>query len=153
MTLPNATADSHGCTGKNFKKICEVRVTCPGWFNMELPNEIFFVLATIAIITIKMFFYPFLSQQLSEKHIPSSKSCNLLVLNYNWENSVKQIKIIYWRKFVTKFYLVSIAKDKDPSIRVKMHRTIFLLFTTICLIPEWMWFILHVLSFLNLLDS
>ena len=85
----------------------------------------FFVLATIAIITIKMFFYPFLSQQLSEKHIPLSKSCNLLVLNYNWENSVKQIKIIYWKKFVTTFYLVPIAKDKDPSIRVKMHQTYF----------------------------
>ena len=23
--------------GKNFKKIHELKVTCPGWFNMELP--------------------------------------------------------------------------------------------------------------------
>ena len=29
----------------------------------------------------------------------------------------------YWRKFVTKLYLVSIAKDKDPSISAQMHQT------------------------------
>ena len=27
----------------------------------------------------------------------------------------------YWRKFVTKLYFMPIAKDKDPSIKVKMH--------------------------------
>ena len=37
-----------------------------------------------------------------------------------------------------KLYLVLIAKNKDPSIRVKMHQTFFI-FTTICLISaEWM---------------
>ena len=45
----------------------------------------------------------------------------------------------YLRKFVTKLYLVSVAEDKDPSIRVKMHQTFFFIFTTICLTsPEWM---------------
>ena len=39
--------------------------------------------------------------------------------NYNWENGVKQIKI------TEELYFVSIAKDKDPSIRVKMHQTFF----------------------------
>ena len=41
-------------TGKTFKKIHEVRVTCPGWFNMELPDEAFFLLETVAMITVKM---------------------------------------------------------------------------------------------------
>ena len=47
----------------------------------------------------------------------------------------------YWKKIVTKLYLVSIAKD--PSIRIKMHQTFFFFtFTTICLVSaEWMWFI------------
>ena len=32
----------------------------------------------------------------------------------------------YWKKIVTKLYLVSIAKD--PSIRIKMHQTFFFYF-------------------------
>ena len=45
--------------------------------------------------------------------------------NYNWENRSQTDKD-YWQKFVTKLYLVWIAKDKDPSIGVKMHETFFL---------------------------
>ena len=53
--------------------------------------------------------------------------------NYNSENGVKWIKITE-----EKLYLMSIAKDKDPSIKVKMHQTFFI-FTIICLITaEWM---------------
>ena len=38
-----------------------------------------------------------------------------------------------------KLYLVSIAKNKDPSIRVKCIKHFFFIFTTICLISaEWM---------------
>ena len=36
-------------THKNFKKIHKVRVTCPG-----LPNEAFFLLVTVAMITVKI---------------------------------------------------------------------------------------------------
>ena len=32
----------------------------------------------------------------------------------------------YWRKTVSKLYLVSITKAKDPSIRVKMYHTFYL---------------------------
>ena len=39
----------------------------------------------------------------------------------------------YWRKFVTKLYLVSIAKNKDPSIRIKMHQTSFLFLPLVAL--------------------
>ena len=46
-------------TGKSFKKIHEVRVTCPGWFKMELPNSDFFLSANVAIITLKMYFIYF----------------------------------------------------------------------------------------------
>ena len=38
----------------------------------------------------------------------------------------------YRRKFDRKLYLVSIAKNKDTSIRIKMHQTSFFIFTTIC---------------------
>ena len=42
----------------------------------------------------------------------------------------------YWRKFVRKLNLVSIAKNKDPSISVKIHQTFY---NAICLISaEWM---------------
>ena len=47
-------------TGKNKKKIHEVRVTCPGWLNMESPKEAFvLLLATIAMFTLKMYFTDF----------------------------------------------------------------------------------------------
>ena len=41
-------------TGKKFKKFQKIRLTCPGWFNMELPNEAFFLLATVAMISVKI---------------------------------------------------------------------------------------------------
>ena len=59
----------------------------------------------------------------------------LISPNYNGENGVKQIQIT--EENLSQF--VSIAKDKDPSIRVKIHQTFFFIFTTICLISaEWM---------------
>ena len=39
-------------THKNFKKIHKVRVTCPEY--MGLPNEAYFLLATVAMITVKI---------------------------------------------------------------------------------------------------
>ena len=46
-------------TGKNFKKIHEVRVTCPGWFNTELPNEAFYSLSNPCYDHCKNVFNPF----------------------------------------------------------------------------------------------
>ena len=60
-------------TGKNFKKIHEVRVTCPGLFNMELPIDAFFPLSNRCCDHCKNVFYSFSQQQLSGKHIPSFK--------------------------------------------------------------------------------
>ena len=60
-------------------KIHEVRVPCPRWFNMELPNEEFYPLRNRCYDHCKNVFYPFSEQQLSGKHISSSKSCNLSV--------------------------------------------------------------------------
>ena len=62
---------------KNLKKINGV--ACLGWFNMELPNEEFSPLSNRWYDHSKNVFYPFLWQQLSRKHTPSSKSCNLFV--------------------------------------------------------------------------
>ena len=65
--------------------------------------------------------------------------------NYNWENGVRrQTDKDYWRKFVAKLYLVSMAIGKDPSIKFQIHQKKKKKnsFTTICLIsPEWIWFI------------
>ena len=62
---------------KNSKKINGV--ACFGWFKMELPNEEFSPLSNRWYDHSKNVFYPFLWQQLSRKHTPSSKSCNLFV--------------------------------------------------------------------------
>ena len=48
-------------------------------FHMELPNEAPFPLSKRYYDHCKNVFYSFSEQQLSGKHIPSSKSCNLLV--------------------------------------------------------------------------
>ena len=90
--------------------------TFPGWFNMELSNEASISLSNRCYDHCKNVFYWFSWKQLSGKHIPSSKSCNL-----TWTQTDQH----YWRKFVTKLHLVSTAKDKHPSIRVKIHQTFF----------------------------
>ena len=68
------------------------------------------------------------------KHIPSSKSCNLLV-----PTRIQKTDKITEENLSQKSSLVSIAKNKDPRIGVKMHQTFFFTFTTLCLISaEWM---------------
>ena len=58
-------------TSKKFQKIRDVKVTYPGWFTMELPNEAAVVRETYSFIKIMQLISP----------------------NYNWENGVKQIQI------------------------------------------------------------
>ena len=112
-----------------------VRVTCPGWYGMELPRKSSFLLSNCYHDHCKNVPYPFSQQQLSGKHIPSSKSFNLLVLyhsalvqhispNYNCENGVKQIRLL--QKICHNIFILSIT-SKGPSMRVKMHQ-IFLKF-------------------------
>ena len=74
-----------------------------------------------------------------------------IIPNYNWENGVKKIKITD-KKNVTKLYLVSIAKDKDPSIRIKMQQTFFFIFPTISHISAE-WCDLFNMFFLNVLNG
>ena len=45
-------------TGKNFQKIHEVRVACPDDSTWNYPIKNFFLVATVAVITVKMFFLP-----------------------------------------------------------------------------------------------
>ena len=74
-------------------------MSCLDDLTWNYPMKHFFLLATIAMITVKILLPVFIAA------------------------------------VVTKLYLVSIAKDKDPSIRLKMHQTfLFFIFTTICLI-------------------
>ena len=60
---------------KNSKKINGVLDDLT--WNYSMKN--FLLLATVDMIPLKMIFYPFLWQQLSREHTPSSKSCTLLV--------------------------------------------------------------------------
>ena len=76
---------------KNFKKIHKVMVTCPGWFYMELPNEAFFLLATVAMITVKIL--PISIAAVVRETYSFIKIMQPISPNYNWENGVKQIKI------------------------------------------------------------
>ena len=80
-------------TGKNFEKLHEVRVIYPGWFNMELPNEAFFLLATVAMITVKMSFTHFHSSS-CQGNIFLHQNMQSISPNYNWENGVKQIRLL-----------------------------------------------------------
>ena len=52
---------------------------CPGWFDMELPSEEFLPFSKHCHDYGKNVFYTFSQQHLSGKHIPSLKSCSLLV--------------------------------------------------------------------------
>ena len=78
-------------TGKNFKKIQKVKVTCPGWFNMELSNKAFLLLATVAMITVKILLI-FIAAVVRETYY-FIKIMEPISPNYNWKNGVKQIKI------------------------------------------------------------
>ena len=100
---------------------------------LELPNEtwnypmkhfLFLpTVATVAMITFKMFL-PIFIAAVVRKTYSSIKIMQPLSSNYNWENGVKQIKIT--EEYLSqKLYLVSTAKGKDPSIRVRMHQTFF----------------------------
>ena len=61
--------------------------------------------------------------------------------DYNWKNEVKQTKITEENFSQSCIFCVSIAKDKDRIIKLKMYQTIFFIFTIIYLISaKWMWF-------------
>ena len=133
-------------TGKNFQKIHKLRVTCPGWFNMELPNETFFLLATVAMIILKNL-HIFIAAVVRETY-SFIKIMEAISRNYNWENGVKQIKIT--------------VENLSPScILCQLLRTKTLVLGSRCIkhsfsnfyhyLPYICW--VDVLSFLNLLDG
>ena len=108
--------------GKNFKKIHKVRVICPGWFNMELPNEAFFLLATVAMVTVKILFI-FIAAVVRETH-SFIKIMQPISSNYNWEKGVKQIRILkkriailqasWFNLFLPAYiFTISFSKAKD----------------------------------------
>ena len=80
-------------TGKNFKKIHKVRVACPDDSTWNYPIKNFFLLATVAVITVKMFFLPIVIAAVVRETHPFIKIMQPVSSNYNWENKVKQIKI------------------------------------------------------------
>ena len=120
-----------------------------GWHALDdltwnYPMKHLFLLAIVAMITVKMSFTHFYSSS-CQGNIPSSKSCSLLVQTIIGKMESNRDKD-YWRKFVTKLYFVSVAKAKDPSIKVKMHQTFFLKFYYYLPYICWM-YVIYLTSF------
>ena len=102
------------------------------------PMKNFFLLATVAMIAVKMFLPIFIAAVVRETY-SFNKIMQPISPNYNWENGVKQIKITE-ENCITKLYLVSIAKDKRT--RSTCTKQFLFILTTIPLTSgEWMWFI------------
>ena len=107
------------------KKIHGVGVTWPGWFNMELRNEaFFFLLVTIAMITVKMSFTHFHSSSFREIYF-FIKIMKPISPNYNWENGVKQIKIID-ENLSQSYILCQLLRKKTLASRPKCIKQFFL---------------------------
>ena len=79
------------------------------------------------------------------EHIPS-KLCSLS--KHPWKNRVKQIKTTQ-ENLSQMCILCPVAKDPDPSNGVKKQKVFFLIYNTICKTPEWNWFGLACLNFLE----
>ena len=127
-------------TSKKLKKIHEVRVTWTGWFNTGFFIEVFFPLSNRCYDHCKNVFFPFSYKQLSGKHIPSSKSCNLLVQTIIKKNGVKQIKTTE-ENLSRSCILCQLLRTKTLTSGSKHVKQFFFIFTTICLISaEWTWF-------------
>ena len=126
---------------------------------MELPNETFFPHSNHCYDQFENVFYPF-SAVVRETY-SFIKIMQPISLNYNWEDGVKQIQITE-ENLSEKCILCQFVRTKALASGLKcMEHFFFSLFyfsTTICLISvEWMggcdlWFIEHVLYFLNLLN-
>ena len=87
------------------------------------PMKHLLLLANIAMITVRKFFIYFHSSSCQGNIFLQQNGATYLskISLRKWSQTDKD----HWRKFVTKLYLASIAKDKDPSIRVKMHQHSF----------------------------
>ena len=101
-----------------------------------------FLLATITMITVKMSFTDFHSSSY-QGNIFLHQNHAIYSPNYNWENGVKQIRLLKESSYLRLF---------SGSKRTKHF---FLIFTTICLISaEWMWlFNMSCLSLVSLMAS
>ena len=75
------------------KIIHKVRVTYPGWFNMELPHKAFFPLSNRCYDHCKNIFLPIFIAVVVRETYSFIKTIQPISPNYNWENGVKQIKI------------------------------------------------------------
>ena len=117
----------------------KVRMTCPGWFNMELHNEAFYLLATVAMITVKV--SPiFVAASVRETHF-FIKIMQPISPNYNWEKGVKQIKITE-ENLSKSCILYQLLRKKTLVSGSKCIKHFFKFLPLFYLISsEWMWFI------------
>ena len=117
----------------------KVRMTCPGWFNMKFHNEAFYLLATVAMITVKVLPI-FVAASVRETHF-FIKIMQPISPNYNWEKGVKQIKITE-ENLSKSCILYQLLRKKTLVSGSKCIKYFFKFLPLFCLISsEWMWFI------------
>ena len=97
--------------------IHEVRVTCPGWFNMEFLNEASFLHRNRMTI-LKLCLIHFHSRSCQRNMPPISPI-------YNWENEVKQVKNTE-ENLSQSCILSQLVREQRPSNQVKITWNIIL---------------------------
>ena len=88
-------------------------------------------------------FFLFSWQPLLGKQILTSQSCSLSIQNTvfmkNWSPADKGDSN---KKMLYRFIFYPIAQDSDPNYGVKMEQKYrFWIFTTSCVVPEWIGFV------------
>ena len=129
-------------------------MACPGWFNMELPNEEFFALCNRCYDHCKMSFTRIFIAAVVRETYSFIKINQLISPNYNWKNAVKQIKIIE-ENLSQSCILCQLLRAKILASGSKCIKHFFI-FTTISFISAECMSgcnLSNVLSFLNLLDG
>ena len=126
---------------KTPKKMSDVKVTCAGWFIMELPNKASFPFSGRYYDHCKKCFLPIFIAAVFRETYSFIKIMQPISPNYNWENGVKQIKITE-ENLSQSCILCQLLRTKTLPSGSKCIKYFFWIFTTICFISaEWMWFI------------
>ena len=125
-------------TGKSFKKSHEVKVTCPGWFNMESPIEAFFPLNNHCYDHFYLYLLPIFIAAVVREIYSFIKIMQPISPNCNWENGVKQIKITEENLSQSSiFYQLLRTKTTVSGEKYIKHFVLFLPIFTSYLLSGW----------------
>ena len=98
-------------------------MTCPGWFNMELPNEASFPFSNCC--------YDHCKTVARETYYSFLKIMEPISRNYIWENGVKQIKTTE-QNLSQSCILCQFLRTKTLASGSKSIKHVFFIFNTIC---------------------